>query len=138
MSQSSLSYSVPWEVAGLDHVVLRMRNRADMLHFYTSLLGCPVERTIAAIGMVQLRAGRALIDLIDADVSDPPGQNVDHLCLLLVASSLEVVVDHLREKGVSVGEPKIRYGSTGFAPSIYLCDPDGNGLELRLDPDTTA
>jgi len=33
--------------------------------------------------------------------------------------------------GVQVGESGRRYGAKGFGVSVYLTDPEGNGLELR-------
>ena len=30
------------------------------------------------------------------------------------------------------GEFETRYGATGFGPSVYISDPDGNTVELRI------
>ena len=38
---------------------------------------------------------------------------------------------HLAAHGVEAGETGRRYGATGFGPSIYLRDPDGNVVELK-------
>ena len=46
----------PLRVAELDHVVVRCREQRRSLDFYAGLLGCPEERRIEAIGLVQLRA----------------------------------------------------------------------------------
>lgn len=54
-------------ILGLDHVVLRVHDMPRMLRFYTEVLGCEIERTLKEIGLVQLRAGQSLIDLIPAD-----------------------------------------------------------------------
>ena len=52
----------------IDHVVLRTSNPEDMTAFYRDVLGCAVERTLSPeIGLIQLRAGSALIDLVDVD-----------------------------------------------------------------------
>jgi glyoxylase I family protein len=48
----------------IDHVVLRVADLARSLSFHCDALGCTVERRHAAIGLVQLRAGRSLIDLV--------------------------------------------------------------------------
>ena len=55
------------EIRGLDHVVLRVRDLERSLHFYCTALGCKVERRIDALGLVQLRAGAHLIDLVPVD-----------------------------------------------------------------------
>ena len=48
----------------LDHVVIRAKNSAAMCDFYCDVLGCTVEReSTADLGLIQLRAGNALIDL---------------------------------------------------------------------------
>lgn len=54
------------EIIGLDHIVLRTDNLALMLRFYRDTLGCPIERE-TTFGLTQLRAGNALIDLVDVD-----------------------------------------------------------------------
>ena len=38
----------------------------------------------------------------------------------------------LRLHGVAVGPFETRYGAGGFGPSIYIDDPDGNTVELRI------
>lgn len=51
----------------LDHLVLRVSNLDAMLRFYSDALGCVVERRLDSIGLVQLRAGRSLLDLVPVD-----------------------------------------------------------------------
>ncbi|HQP66664.1 MAG TPA: VOC family protein, partial [Quisquiliibacterium sp.] len=52
---------------GLDHIVLRVVDLDRMLRFYCDVLGCTVERRQEALGLIQLRAGSALIDLVPVD-----------------------------------------------------------------------
>ena len=54
-------------IVGLDHLVLRVRDLPAMLHFYVDGLGCTLERTQDKLGLVQLRAGHSLIDLVTLD-----------------------------------------------------------------------
>ena len=73
----------------IDHVVIRCADLDNMVRFYGAALGCPVEKEQRDLGLVQLRAGRSLIDLlavgakIDRPDSGAPGagRNMDHLCL---------------------------------------------------------
>ena len=125
---------------GIDHVVLRVLDPAAMERFYVEVLGCAVEKRQDAIGLVQLRAGAQLIDLVDvagrlgrAGGAGPAeeGRNMDHLCLRVADFEVEAVRAHLEAHGVKVGDVGLRYGSTGEATSLYLSDPEGNGLELR-------
>ena len=125
---------------GIDHVVIRARDTALMERFYVEVLGCTVERRQDAIGLVQLRAGAQLIDLVDVAgrlgrmggaAPGPDGHNMDHLCLRVIDFEVETVRAHLEAHGVEIGDVGERYGSTGEAMSLYLSDPEGNGLELR-------
>jgi glyoxylase I family protein len=124
---------VPFEVEELDHVVLRCNDQVRMLHFYVSVLGLVEERRLEAIGLIQLRAGRSLVDLVP-DVGTAPRDhpNVDHLCLAIATPDMDAVVRHLAAAGVeTVGEPMVRYGARGYGLSIYCRDPEGNVVELK-------
>ena len=46
----------------IDHLVLRVVDLNRMLRFYCDVLGCTIERRQDSIGLVQLRAGRSLVD----------------------------------------------------------------------------
>lgn len=125
---------------GLDHVVLRARDAEGMVRFYREVLGCSEERRVAEIGLVQLRAGSALIDIVPVDSElgrrggGPPGsggRNMDHFCLLVDPFDEQSLRKSLAAHGVEPGETAIRYGATGFGPSIYLEDPEGNTVELK-------
>ena len=126
--------------AGIDHVVLRVRSLDQMVAFYTNVLGCSVERRQNAVGLVQLRAGAQLIDLIDVEGQlgraggagpGPEGRNMDHLCLLIADFDVDRISEELRLAGVEPGATGNRFGAGGEAVSLYLTDPEGNGLELR-------
>ncbi len=127
---------IPLKVAELDHVVLRCRDQDRAYDFYTRILGLSEERRIAQIGLIQLRAGRSMIDLVPA--SDPrveTGLNVDHVCIGIEAHDLNDLVRYLREQSVEViGEPAMRYGAHGQGLSIYVRDPEGNVVELKQMP----
>ena len=129
-------------IAGLDHIVLRTADLDAMLRFYRDILGCEVERELPPeTGLVQLRAGDSLIDIVPIDSElgraggGPPrqdGRNMEHFCLLVDATSEESLIRYLTQHGITVEPFKQRYGATGFGPSIYLQDPEGNNLELKL------
>jgi catechol 2,3-dioxygenase-like lactoylglutathione lyase family enzyme len=128
------------KIAEIDHVVFRCRDQAKMLDFYTRLMGLAEERRIAQIGLIQLRAGRSMIDLVPCDraeqkSSDSNGRTVDHVCLGIEAGDLEVIARGLKASGVEVmGEPAMRYGAHGMGLSIYVRDPEGNIIELKQMP----
>ena len=50
----------------IDHVVIRAANVDAMARFYCDVLGCSLEKEQRELGLTQLRAGRSLIDLLQA------------------------------------------------------------------------
>ncbi|PWV61019.1 VOC family protein [Plasticicumulans acidivorans] len=124
----------------LDHLVLRVVDLTAMLHFYVDVLGCPVERREDTLGLIQLRAGEALIDLVPLDrplgrAGGPPpavsGGNLDHFCLRVDPFDEAAIRAHLASHGIAAGPTEQRYGAEGYGPSIYLHDPQGNTVELK-------
>jgi glyoxylase I family protein len=126
----------PFEVAELDHVVLRCRDQATMLAFYTEVLGLTEERRIEAIGLIQLRAGRSMIDLVPTpDTAAAEAGSLDHFCLDVDTDSIETVASYLETRGVPpVAPPMDTYGAHGFGSSVYVRDPEGNVVELKAGP----
>ncbi len=123
-------------IQGLDHVVLRVADVERALRFYCEVLGCSEERRLESIGLVQLRAGSALIDLVPAaGRPEVAGGNMDHFCLRIEPFDEADLRAHLAGHGVEVGEVARRYGAEGHGPSLYLQDPDGNTVELKGPPD---
>ena len=127
---------IPLKVAEIDHVVLRCRDQNRAYDFYTRVLGLTEERRIAQIGLIQLRAGRSMIDLVPAhNPRVESGLNVDHVCIGIEARDLKAVAAYLREQSIEVvGEPAERYGARGSGMSIYMRDPEGNVIELKQMP----
>jgi catechol 2,3-dioxygenase-like lactoylglutathione lyase family enzyme len=133
----------PIAIRQLDHVVLRVRDLELALGFYVGVLGCREERSLPELGLVQLRAGAQLIDLVPVDGalgragSAPPraeGRNVDHIALRIEQLD-DAVLEHLAAHGIEASERGRRYGAEGMGWSIYVRDPDDNVIELRGAPD---
>lgn len=129
----------------IDHLVLRVRDVQRMIRFYGEVLGCPVHRIDEAIGLVQLRAGRGLIDLVPLDSElgrrggagpGAEGRNLDHFCLRVEDWDAGAIAAHLRAHGVEPGPVAQRFGAEGKGPSLYLTDPEGNTVELKGPPET--
>src|SRR5258705_3075098 len=122
----------PITVTELDHVVVRCRDQVRMLEFYTKVLGLAEERRLEALGLIQLRAGRSMIDLVPGEPGGSESANVDHVCLMIAPTDMDTLARYLAERGVeTIGEPMVRYGATGYGPSLYLRDPEGNIIELK-------
>ena len=133
-------------IAGLDHLVLRVTDLSAMMAFYTGVLGCPVEKIQENLGLYQLRAGNALIDLVPVDgplgqkggtAPGPEGRNLDHFCLRVEPFDAGAIIAHLRAHGAEPAPVASRYGAQGQGPSIYVADPEGNVAELKGPPDPT-
>jgi glyoxylase I family protein len=56
-----------FEILGLDHIVLRVKDLQRLTRFYCEVIGCSVERERPELGLIQLRAGVSLIDLVSVD-----------------------------------------------------------------------
>ena len=127
----------------IDHLVLRVRDLERMLQFYCVALGCEVERRRDDIGLVQLRAGRSIIDLVPVDgelgraggaAPGVQGRNLDHFCLRVEPFDEPTIRYELETRGIDVGPLCIRYGAEGEGPSLYVADPEGNIVELKGPP----
>lgn len=130
----------PFQIKGLDHVVLRVTDIDAMLAFYVDVLGCALEKEQADLGLTQVRAGASLIDLVD--VAGPLGKlggaapghdarNMDHFCLRIDPWDEQAIRVHLNARDVVIGDSGDRYGAEGIGPSIYVSDPEGNVVELK-------
>jgi len=127
----------------IDHLVLRVVDLNRVQRFYCDVLGCRVERRQDAIGLVQLRAGRSLIDLVTVNGKlgrmggAAPGKearNLDHFCIVVEGYDEARIRSYLAEHKVEVGEAGSRYGADGEGPSLYISDPEGNVVELKGPP----
>ena len=128
----------PYAILGIDHVVIRAAAPAALERFYVDVLGCTVEKRQEAIRLTQLRAGRALIDIVPAAEGGPAagmqagrGANLDHLCLRIEPFDAAALAKHFKAHGVECGPEASRFGAEGQGPSVYLKDPEGNGIELK-------
>lgn len=132
---------LPFSLKALDHVVLRVPDMRAALAFYADVLGARVERQVDRFGLVQLRAGDSLIDLVDlstewlkAEGARPfaaEARNVDHICLRIAPFDEAAIERHLNNHGIEVIERGQRYGAEGDGPSVYVRDPFGTVVELK-------
>jgi catechol 2,3-dioxygenase-like lactoylglutathione lyase family enzyme len=134
----------PIRIRAIDHVVFRVADLERSKHFYCGALGCTEEKWQEEFGLLQLRAGTSLIDLVTLDGKlgqqrgGPPvddGRNVDHVSVRLESFDEPALLAHLAAHGIAAGEIVRRYGAEGYGRSLYIRDPDGNTVELKAPPD---
>lgn len=114
--------------------------------FYLEVLGCTIEKALPQHGMLQLRAGAALVDLVDISGQPgawarPPvsgGRNVDHVCLATDAWNEGEMRAWLAAHDVGIVEEGVNNGARGESLSFYVRDPAGNVIELTGPPQPTS
>jgi len=129
-------------IQGVDHVVLRVVDLEKIAAFYIDVIGAQWERRREDIGLHQLRLGNVLVDLVPVDgklgrmggaAPGREGRNVDHVAYRVLPWDGDAILAHLKRNGIE-GEINSRYGADGDGPSIYIQDPEGNGVELKGPP----
>ncbi|GLH71359.1 lactoylglutathione lyase [Geothrix rubra] len=127
-------------ILALDHAVLRANDLAAMTDFYTRVLGLGLDREVPELGLVHLRAGRSMLDLISVSgklgapggaAPGSEGRNLDHLCLRIEPFDEAALRARFAAHGVALSEVHDNYGAEGRGPSVYLQDPEGNVVELK-------
>ncbi len=127
-------------ILGIDHIVLRVVDADAMERFYCAALGCTVVRREEKVGLIQLRAGAALIDLVPVDgelgreggaAPGEEGRNLDHFCLRVEPFDGDALRGHLAGFGVEAGPVTSRVGAEGRGNSLYFDDPEGNRIEFK-------
>jgi glyoxylase I family protein len=131
----------PFVIRHIDHLVLRVRDIERSIGFYRQALGCEVARRRDDLGLVHLRAGTSMIDLVSIDgplgrkggaAAGEQGRNLDHLCLRIDVFDETALRSHLLPFGLDAGQRAAsRFGAEGEGPSVYFSDPDGNVIELK-------
>lgn len=118
-------------ISGIDHIVLRTKNREKLVMFYCDILGCTVENIQDSIALTQLRAGRNLIDIVEVDqMVQRDNSNLEHFCLRLENFDYSSLQHYFLKHNIKLHRYGKRYGSQGMGYSFYICDCDGNEIEL--------
>jgi glyoxylase I family protein len=133
-------------IESVDHVVLRVREVERVGQFYIDVLGGAWDRRRDDIGLHHLRLGSMMIDLVPVDgqigrmggaAAGEGGRNVDHVAFRVRPWDGNAILAHLEANGIE-GTIKSRYGADGDGPSIYIHDPEGNGVELKGPPEAAV
>ena len=130
----------PFSIQHIDHIVLRVADLQRSIDFYAKVFGADVVKRNDPLGLVHLRAGSSLIDLVDlagelgrkgGGAAGVERRNVDHFCLRIEPFDEAALTAHLQSHGLSVEKAAIRFGAEGNGLSLYCFDPDGNQVELK-------
>lgn len=135
----------PARPQGISHLVLNVRDLERAHTFYTELLGF---RQVGAIERMRMRfyAGAggnhhdlALVQLTDPEAAGQPGKfrlarpvaaGLNHFAVRMPdEAALMAIFAFLKERGHPV-DLRIDHGTS---KSVYITDPDGNGIELMCD-----
>lgn len=121
------------KLAGLDHLVLTVRDLGRTVDFYRDVLGMGISAF--AGGRLALRFGTQKINLHEAGSefaprADRPLPGSADLCFVSDRPLTEWL-DHLADLEVPlVAGPAPNLGALGPMTSLYIRDPDGNLVEI--------
>ena len=124
---------------GIDHIALVTKKLEAMKKFYIESLGLTLEqesKAKAGYNVVTLRAGESLIDLFEASPTNPaPAANLSagHFCLSATGTSIYDVIATFKRKGLDPSQAEVNSGAKGKGLSIWVRDPDGNKIEIKVD-----
>ena len=124
------------KVQALGHAVLKVRSLERSEQFYSGVLGIPIAARHETMPMTFFTLGNhhdlALLAVGD-DAPEPPrnAPGLYHIALKVgdTLDELRGVKQHLEAAGVTI-DATIDHT---VSQSIYVRDPDGNGVELYVD-----
>ncbi len=112
------------EPLGVHHVSVNVPDVDTIVAFYIDVLGGKLrgDRPDLGIGGAWIDFGAQQVHLVEAPVPVNMGQH-----FAIRVADLEGVVEELRSKGVSVGDPM----AVGSNRQTFINDPAGNAIELH-------
>ena len=112
------------EPLGVHHVSVNVPDVEAGVAFYVGVLGGALrgDRPDLGIGGAWLDFGAQQVHLLEAPAPANAGQH-----FAIRVADLDAVVDELRSRGVTVGDPM----SVGTNRQTFVTDPAGNTVELH-------
>jgi catechol 2,3-dioxygenase-like lactoylglutathione lyase family enzyme len=118
-----------FNISGIDHVVLHVKDLPRARKFYVDFLGLEVEHE--RDWQCFLKCGKQGIALFEVDEGEDVhgGSEVNHMALRLSSGDYERVKKILEGAGIEV------HGRKGDPHCVYFHDPDGHQLQFLLPED---
>lgn len=127
---------------GIDHVAIRVRDLEASTGFYCDVLGCGILARNEAAGIVHLKAGSQVIDLVWLEgrmgklagaAPRTDARNMHHFCLTCAPFDFKALSARLDALNIErSAQPQTNLGAEGNGTSLYVLDPDGNLVELKF------
>ena len=143
-----MTSTTPAPARGISHLVLNVRDIETSHRFWTEVMGwehCASLRRPSALGtdmrfyrcapdhhhdvaIVQVPKSESLPEAGSWDMR-PAGPGLNHVAITYDRDAWLRQIAHLQAKGVEF-KRRVNHGMTH---SVYIADPDGNGLEILYD-----
>jgi catechol-2,3-dioxygenase len=119
----------PFQVTGIDHVVLHVKDLAKSKKFYIDFLGMNIDHESS--WQCFLKCGNQSVALFEVEDEEEVhgGSEVNHMALRLASGELSRVKATLENAGIKVN------GRQNDPNCIYFSDPDGHRLQLLMPND---
>jgi catechol 2,3-dioxygenase len=144
-TQEQAGTKAPAQPKAISHLVLNVRDLERAHTFYTEMLGFhqvgEIERRKMRfysgcggnhhdLALMQLPNAEQAPEPADFQLAKPSVPGLNHVAILMPdEESLMRIWDHLRANGYPV-QSRVDHG---MSKSVYIMDPDGNGIELMCD-----
>jgi glyoxylase I family protein len=121
----------PFEIVGLDHLLLHVSGMADAERFYCGVLGCTVRHRMPDSAMIELSCNVGLVDIGHPNGAwaledGEAGRNLDHFALVTGPWEETAMRQWLASHGVEIETERAEEDELSF----YLRDTSGNRVEL--------
>ena len=133
--------------AGIDHVVIRSRQRTEECKKFYRLFGFEIEREQQAEEFDQTGKGSVIFPIVrinDTTAIDLFGSstervwckkndkgNVDHICIVMDATAHLETLKRLKSNNHYIVKQFKAWGAQGYGWSTYFNDPTGLYVEIR-------
>ncbi|MFN3230998.1 MAG: VOC family protein [Alphaproteobacteria bacterium] len=121
----------------LDHTIVSVRDVAQSVDFYVTVLGLEDAGRVGPFAVIQVNPALTL-DLQQSHTPDPP---IQHYAFAMDRERFNTVFARLKSAGVAYSDdphdlgnmkgPGRSIGARGMADSVYFADPNGHILEIR-------